>query len=153
MFYTTKLPPSGFLPDSFRCDARTGQTSTMLATTSTSGGICSSFVMIARRRFERRNIIQSRCSALLGQLMMNSVIDKGSKQSDTADATFWTHLLSSRKSKIGYSTNLFVYPLRKYSAYGSARTWDPQRWQLLTLGYQQQQPRTQPQKFTRSITV
>ena len=98
-----------------RYNTMSGQTPTMLAT-STSDGICSSFVMITRRKLECE-MIQSWCSAPLRRLMMNSLIEKGSKQPNTDDATFWRHPFSSRKTKIWYSINLSAYPLPKYSAY------------------------------------
>ena len=101
-----------------------GHTPTMLLTTSTRDGIDSSPVMMARRRLDR-DIIQSRFSAPLSRVTMNSVLEKGSKDPKTEDDTFCKHRFRRRRSKMGYSTSLCEYPLPKYSLYVSATTCDP----------------------------
>ena len=101
-----------------------GHTPTMLLTTSTSDGINSSLVMMARRRLER-DIIQSRCSAPFRRGTINSVIEKGSKDPMTEEETLCKHRFKRRRSKMGYSTSLCVYPLPIYSPYVSANTCDP----------------------------
>ena len=101
-----------------------GHTPTMLLTTSTSDGIDSSPVMMARRRLER-DIIQSRCSAPFRRVTIKSVIKKGSKDPKTEEKTFCKHRFKRRRSEMGYSTSLCLYPLPKYSPYVSANTCDP----------------------------
>ena len=101
-----------------------GHTPTMFLTTSTSDGIDSSPVMMARRGLER-DIIQSRCSAPFRRVTINSVIEKGSKDPNTEEETFCKHRFKRRRSKMGYSTSLCVYPFPKYSPYVSANTCDP----------------------------
>ena len=101
-----------------------GHTPTMLLTTSTRDGIDSSPVMMARRRLER-DIIQSRCYAPFERVTMYSVIEKGSKDPKTEEETFCKHRFKRRRSKMGYSTSLSVYPFPKYSPYVSANTCDP----------------------------
>ena len=100
-----------------------GHTPTMLLTTSTSDGINSSPVIMARRKLER-DIIQSRCSAPFRRVTKNSVIDKGSKDPKTEEETFCKHRFKRRRSKMGYSTSLCVYPFPIYSPYVSANTCD-----------------------------
>ena len=114
MYYTTKLSPSVFLPVSLRLTMLRGQTLTMLQTTSRSDGSDSYPVMIAQRRPER-DIMQSRCSARFNRVTINFVIEKGSKDPEREEDTFCRHRSRRRKSKIGYSTSLLVYPLPKYS--------------------------------------
>ena len=99
-------------------------TPTMLLTTSTSDGIDSSPVMMARRRLER-DIIQSQCSAPFRRVTINSVKEKGSKDPKTEEETFCKQLLKRRRPKMGYCTSLYLYPLPKYSPYVSAKTCDP----------------------------
>ena len=101
-----------------------GHTPTMLLTTSTSDGINSSPVMMARRRPER-DIIQSRCSAPFRRLTINSVIEKGSKDPKTEEQTFCKHRFKRRRSKTGYSICLCVYPFPRYSPYVLANTCGP----------------------------
>ena len=101
-----------------------GHTPTMLLTTSISDGIDSSPVMMARRRLER-DIIQSRCSVPFRRVTITSVIEKGSKDPKTEEETFCKHRFKRRRSKMGYSTSLCVYPLPIYSPYVSANTCDP----------------------------
>ena len=84
MYHTTKLSPSVFLPVSLRYTTMRGHTPTMLLTTSTTDGIDSSPVVMARRRLVR-DIIQSRCSAPFSHVTMNSVIEKGSKDPKTEE--------------------------------------------------------------------
>ena len=96
----------------------------MLLMTSTSDGINSSPVMMARRRLGR-DIIQSRCSAHFRRVTINSVIEKGSQEPKTEEETFCKHRFKRRKSKMGYSTSFCVYPLPRYSPYVSANTCDP----------------------------
>ena len=124
MYYTTKLSPSVFRPVSLRYTTMRGHTPTMLLTTSTRDGIDSSPVMMARRRLNR-DIIQSRCSAPFRRVTMNSVIEKGSKDTKTEEDTFCKHHFRRRRSKMGYSTSLCEYPLPKYSLYVSVSTGDP----------------------------
>ena len=124
MYHTTKLSPSVFLPVSLRYTTMRGHTPTMLLTTSTRDGIDSSPVMMARRRLVR-DIIQSQCSAPCSRVTMNSVIQKGSKDQNTEDDTFYKHRFRRRRSKMGYSTSLCEYPLPKYSLYVSVSTCDP----------------------------
>ena len=97
---------------------------TMLLTTSTSDGIDSSPVMMARRRLER-DIIQSRCSASFRRVTINSVIERGSEDPKTEEKTFCKHRFKRRRSNMRYSTSFCVYPLRRYSPYVSANTCDP----------------------------
>ena len=101
-----------------------GRTPTMLLTTSTSDGIDSSPVLMARRRLER-DIIQSRCSAPFTRVTINSVMEKGSKDPKTEEETFCKHRFKRRRSKMGYSTSLCEYQLPKYSLNVSAKTCDP----------------------------
>ena len=101
-----------------------GHTPTMLLTTSTSDGIDSSPVIMARRGLER-DIIQSRCSAPFRRMTINSVIERGSEDPKTEEETFCKHRFKRRRSKMGYSTSLCVYPLPTYSPYVSANTCDP----------------------------
>ena len=96
----------------------------MLLTTSTSDGINSSPVMMARRRLER-DIIQSRWSAPFRRVAINSVKEKGSEDPKTEEETFCKHRFKRRRSKMGYSTSLCVYPFPRYSPYVSATTCDP----------------------------
>ena len=124
MYYTTKLSPSVFLPVSLKYTTMRGHTSTILLTTSTSDGIDSSPVMMARRRLERDSI-QSRCSAPFRRVTINSVIENGSKDPKTEQKTFCKHRFKRRRSKMGYSTSLCVYPLPRYLPYVSANTCDP----------------------------
>ena len=100
MYYTTKLSPSVFRPVSLSNITMRGHTPTMLLTTSTSDGIDSSPVMMARRRLDR-DIIRSRCSAPFRRVTMNSVIEKGSKDPKTKDDTFCKHRFRRRRSKMG----------------------------------------------------
>ena len=124
MYYTTKLSPSVFRPVSLMYTTMRGHTPTMLLTTSTRDGIDSSPVMMTRRRLDR-DIIQSRCSAPFRRVTINSVIQKESKDPKTEDDTFCKHRFRRRRSKMGYSTSLCVYPLPKCSLYVSASTCDP----------------------------
>ena len=101
-----------------------GHTPTMFLTTSTSDGIDSSPVMMARRRLER-DIIQSRFFAPFRRVTINSVIENGSNDPKTEEETFCKHRFRRRRSKMGYSTSLCVYPLPKYSPYVSANRCDP----------------------------
>ena len=101
-----------------------GHTPTMLLTTSTTDGIDSSPVMMARRRLDL-DIIQSRCSAPFRRVTINFVVEKGSKDPKTEEDTFCKHRFRRRRSKMGYSTSLCEYPLPKYSLYVSASTCDP----------------------------
>ena len=100
-----------------------GHTPTMLLMTSTRDGNDSSPVMMARRRLDR-DVIQSQCSALFGRVTINSVIEKGSKDSNMEDDTFCKHRFRRLRSKMGYSTNLCEFPLPKYSLYVSPDTCD-----------------------------
>ena len=124
MYYTTKLSPSVLRPVSLRYTTMRGHTPTMLLTTSTTDGIDSSPMMMARRRLNR-DIIQSQCSAPFRRVTIYSVIEKGSKDPKTEDDTFCKHRFRRRRSKMGYSTNLCEYPLPKYSLYVSPNTCDP----------------------------
>ena len=101
-----------------------GHTPRMLLTTSTSDGIKSSPVMMARRRLER-DIVQSRCSATFRRVTINSVIEKRSKHPKTEEETCCKQRFKRRRSKIGDSTSLCVYQLPIYSPYVSANTCDP----------------------------
>ena len=101
-----------------------GHTPTMLLTTSTSDGIDSSPVMMARRRLER-DIIQSRCYAPFERVTKNSVIYEGSKDPKTTEDTFCKHRFRRRKSKTGYSTSLRLYLIPRNSPQVSAITCDP----------------------------
>ena len=101
-----------------------GHTPTMLLTTSTNDCIDSSPVMMARQRLER-DIIQSRCSAPFKHVTINSVIEKGSKDPKTEEDTFCKHRFKRRRSKMGDSTSLCVYPLHRDSPYVSANTCNP----------------------------
>ena len=101
-----------------------GHNPTMLLTTSTSDGIDSFPVMMARRRLERQ-IIQLRSSAPFRRVTINSVIEKGSKDPKTEEDTFCKHRFKRRRSKMGYSTNFCEHPLPKYSLYVSANICDP----------------------------
>ena len=101
-----------------------GHTPAMLLTTSTSDGIDSSPAMMARRRLER-DIIQSRCSAPFRRVTINSIKEKGSKYQKTEEETFCKHRFKRRRSKMGNSTSLCVYPLPRYSLYVSINTCDP----------------------------
>ena len=96
----------------------------MLLTTSTSDGIDGSPVMMARRRLEQ-DIIQSRCSAPFSRVTKNSVMEKGSKDPKTEEETFCNHRFKRCRSKVGYSTSLWRYPLPKCSLYVSVNTCDP----------------------------
>ena len=124
MYYTTKLSPSVFRPVSLRYTTMRGHTPTLLLTTSTRNGIDSSPVMMARRRPDRDSI-QSRCSATIRRVTINSVIEKGSKDPKTEEDTFCKHRFRRRRSKMGYSTSLCEYPLPRFSLYVSASTCDP----------------------------
>ena len=121
MYFTTELSPSVFRPISLRYTTMRGHTPTMLLTTSTRDGIDSSPGMTARRRLVR-NIIQSLCAAPFSLVTMNSVTEKGSKDPKTEEDTFCKHRSRRRRSKMGYSTNLFEYSLPKNYLYVSAST-------------------------------
>ena len=101
-----------------------GHTPTMLLTTSTSEGINSSPVLMERRRLER-DIIQSRCSAPFRRVTTSFVIEKGSKDPKTEEETCCKQRFKRRRSIMGYSTSLCVYPFPTYSPYVSANTCDP----------------------------
>ena len=101
-----------------------GHTPTMMLTTSTSDGIDSSPVMMARRRLER-DIIQSRCSAPYRRVTKISVKEKGCKDLKTEEETFCKHCSKRLRPRMEYSTSLCVYPFPKYSLYVSANTCDP----------------------------
>ena len=124
MYYTTKLSPSVFRPVSLRYTTMRGHTPTMLLTTSIRDGIGSSPVMMAQRRLDR-DIIQWRCSAPFRRVIINSVIEKGSKDPKTEEDTFCKNRFRRRRSKMGYSTSLGEYPLPKKTLYVSASTCDP----------------------------
>ena len=59
------------------------------------------------------------------RVTINSVIEKGSKDPKTEEETFCKHRFKRRRSKMGYSTSLCVYPLPIFSPYMSASTGDP----------------------------
>ena len=59
------------------------------------------------------------------RVTINSVIEKGSKNRETEEETFCKHRFKRRRSKMGYSTSLCVYPLPRYLPYVSANTCDP----------------------------
>ena len=101
-----------------------GHTPVMLLTTSTRDSIDSSPVMMARRGLYP-DMIQLRCSAPFRRVTINFVIEKGSKDPMTEEDTFCKHRFRRRRSKMGYSTNLCVYPLPKYSLYVLVSTCDP----------------------------
>ena len=101
MYYTTKLSPSVFQPVSLRLTKLRGQTPTMLLTTLTSDGIDTSPVMIASLRLER-DINQSRCTAPFKRMIINSVIEKGSKDPKTEEDTFSMQSFKRRRSNTGY---------------------------------------------------
>ena len=79
---------------------------------------------MARRKLER-DIIQSRCSAPFRRVIINSLIEKGSKDPKTEEETFYKHRFTRRRSKMGYSTSLRVYPFPKYLRYVSTNLCDP----------------------------
>ena len=87
MCHSTKLSPSIFYPNYLRYDTMSGQTPTMLASTSVRDSIPSSIVKIARWRLNR-DIIQSRCSAAFKQITINLFVEKWLKLPNTDDATF-----------------------------------------------------------------
>ena len=97
---TTKFLPSAGLPVFLRKTSMRGHTPTMFLTTSTSDGIDSSPVTMARRRPER-DIIQSRCSAPLSLVTMKSVMENVSKNPKMDDDTFCEHRFKSLRSKMG----------------------------------------------------
>ena len=76
------------------------KTPIMLLTTSTSPGRERSPVSIALRR-DCLDCIESRCSAPLRRVTMNSVIEKGSSVPNTVEAVFCTQRLSNLTSKVG----------------------------------------------------
>ena len=95
----------------------------MLPTTSTKEGIERSRDTTAPLK-ACRDAIQSLCSAPFSLTMMNSVIKNGSKLPKTTQAHLWRHLLSSRHSKMGYSTTFSRYPFPANS-YVSRSTCEP----------------------------
>ena len=58
------------------------------------------------------------------RVTINSAIEKGSKDPKTEDDTFCKHCFRRRRSKMGYSTSLCVYPFPRSSPYVSANTCD-----------------------------
>ena len=85
--HTTRLSPSSFRPVSLRNATIKGHTPTMFATASTSSGIARRLVKMAFFR-AGREAIQSRLSAPFSLLMINSVMEYGSKVPKTLDAVF-----------------------------------------------------------------
>ena len=91
-------------------DSTSGHTPIMLATTSTRPGVERSFVMIALRN-AGRDAIQSQVSARFKRCTKSSVIENGSRVSNTDAAVRWRQRFISRRSKVGYSTSFARYPL------------------------------------------
>ena len=54
--------------------------------------------------------LQSQLSALFSLLTINSVIEQGSRLSETLEVERWRQRLSRRRSNEGYSSNLWFYP-------------------------------------------
>ena len=88
------------------------QTPMMLLTTSTSPGTERSPVSIALRK-DCLDCIQSRCSAPLSLVTMNSVLGKGSTVPNTVEAVFCKQRFSNLTSKVGLSNTPHMHPLPK----------------------------------------